>query len=331
MIHNKMTKHNKWLLFFYSLPAKPVGHRMKIWRKLSQIGAVPFKGSGYILPNNEENYEYFQWLVSEVIDRGGESALVQVDRIEFMPEKEIIDLFNRSREKEYFPIEEEIETVERGLITLDQRGDPESGKKLIENLNHVAKEFEHIKKVDFFASPKGISLEKRIKAVRDTIKTFSFEEPAKTEKSITQKNRKDYQGKVWVTRKRPYVDRMASAWLIRKFIDPDSVFKFIGEDETINPKANRMAFDIKNGDFTHQGDLCTFEVLIRSFGLKDKALKKMAEVVHQIDLRDKKLPVPEAVGVEELLKGIRKMGTDDRGTLEKGMALFEMLYASKRQ
>jgi hypothetical protein len=329
MIQNILAKSSGWLLFFYSLPSKPVGNRMKIWRKLTRIGAVPFKGSGHILPNNEENYEYFQWLTSEVTDRGGEGAFVQVDRVESMPEKEVVDLFIRSREKEYLPIEEEIETVERGLITLNQGGDPESGKKLIETLNQLAKEFEHIKKVDFFASRKGLSLEKRIKAVRDALKTFSPEERAKTEKSITQKNHKDYQGKIWVTRKRPHVDRMASAWLIRKFIDPEAAFKFIGESGTIDPKADTVTFDIKNGVFTHQSDLCTFEVLIRSFGLKDKAIKKMAEVIHQIDLRDKKHPAPEAFGMEELIKGIRKTVTDDQEILEKGMALFEMLYASK--
>jgi hypothetical protein len=304
---------------------------MKIWRKLSQIGAVPFKGSVYLLPNNEENFEYFQWLVSEVMARGGDGAFVQVERIEFMQEKEIIDFFNRSREKDYLPMEEAMEIVERGLLNLNQGGGLENRKKLLDDFNRLAKEFELIRKIDFFVSKKGTFLEKRIKAVREVIKAFSPGEKAKPEKLISQKDRKAYQGRVWVTRKRPHVDRMASAWLIRKFIDPKAVFEFIGEEELGHSEKGRVTFDLKNGDFTHHLDLCTFEVLIRSFGLKDKALKKLAEIVHQIDLKDEKVHVPEAKGVEEILKGLRKTVTDDLEILEKGLALFEMLYASKTQ
>ena len=125
------------------------------------------------------------------------------------------------------------------------------------------------------------------------------------------------------------MDRIASAWLIRRFIDPRAVFKFIEEDEIAGSEKGLVSFDIKNGEFTHQGDLCTFEVMIRVFGLKDKALKKMAQIVHQIDLKDEKYPAPEARGIEELLNGIRKTVKADGEILEKGMALFEMLYASK--
>jgi hypothetical protein len=304
---------------------------MKVWRKLSQIGAVPFKGSGYILPNNEENYEYFQWLISEVMDRGGEGAFVQIDRIESLTETEIIELFNRSREKEFLPIEEALEAIEKGAISLDQGDNPEIRKKLIENFTRLTKEFEHIRKVDFFASPKGIFLEKKINTVRAAIRNFSAHKKSKAENPIIPRNRKDYLGKVWVTRKRPYVDRIASAWLIRSFIDSKAIFKFIGEGQSARSNKSTVFYDIKDGEFTHHGDLCTFEVLIRSFDLKDQALKKLAEVVHQIDLRDKKYPAPESVGVEELLKGIRKMITDDQEILDKGISVFEMLYASKKQ
>ncbi|MBA4393423.1 MAG: hypothetical protein C0407_07705, partial [Desulfobacca sp.] len=159
---------------------------MKIWRKLSQIGAVSFKGSVYLLPDNEENYELFQWLVTEVVGRGGEGAFVRVDRIEFMPEKEIMDCFNRSREKEYRPLEEAMEIMDRGLLNLKQGGGPEKRKKLLEDFTRLAKEFEATRKVDFFVSKKGTSLEKRIKAVREVIKTFSPGEGAKTKKLILQ-------------------------------------------------------------------------------------------------------------------------------------------------
>jgi len=301
---------------------------LKIWRKLSQIGAVSFKGSTYLLPDKEENYETLQWLGSEVISMGGVADLVRVDRFEFMPEEEIIHLFNRSREKEYLPIAETLETVERGLLNFKQGG-AFNPKKIVEDFNRLAKEFEAVRRVDFFSSKKGTGLEKRVKAIQEMIKNFSNREKVKTAKPVVSRDRQDYRGKVWVTRKGPYVDRMASAWLIRKFIDPEAVYKFIGERDTLNHQNGTVPFDLKNGEFTHQGDLCTFEVLIKSFGLKDKTLKKIAEVVHQIDMKDEKYPAPEARGVEEILKGIRRTTGDDQEMLEKGIALFEMLYVSK--
>lgn len=318
-----------WLLFFYSLPSKPVSNRMKIWRKLSQIGAVPFKGSVYVLPDNEEHHEYFQWLVSEVVTRGGEGAFVRVERIESMEEKELKALFDQNRNKEYHPVETGVDALERRLGNYKKGGTTEPKKSLIEDFNRLLKEFERVRKVDFFSSIKGAALEIRLKAIDNAITSLSAKGIESPEKLMNKKNRKDYQRKTWATRKRPYVDRIASAWLIMRFIDPKALFKFIKEDEATNPEEGLVTFDMKNGEFTHQGDLCTFEVMIRVFGLKDKALKKMAQIVHQIDLKDEKYPAPEARGIEELLNGIRKTVKEDPKILEKGMALFEMLYASK--
>ena len=328
MIQKLQARSRGWLLFFYSLPSKPVGNRMKIWRKLSRIGAVPFKGSGHILPDNEENHEYFQWLVSEVTSRGGEGAFVRVDRIESMTEKELITLFDQNREKEYRPVEEGVEALERRIGNSKKTGAAENRKKLVKDFNRLLKEFEMIRKVDFFLSKKGATLEVRLKGINKEITSLSRGEIKKPEKLMVQKDRKDYQRRTWITRKRPYVDRMASAWLIRRFIDPKAVFKFVEEDEIVNPEEGPVTFDLKNGEFTHQGDLCTFEVMIRVFGFKDSALKKMAQIVHEIDLKDEKHPAPEAQGIEEILKGIRKTGRNDLEILEKGLALFEMLYAS---
>lgn len=302
---------------------------MKIWRKLSRIGAVPFKGSVYLLPDNEENHEYFQWLVAEVSGGGGEGAFVRVERIESMPDRELIALFDHYREKDYRLVEDRVETLEREIANFKKGGGLEKNKKLNEDLSHLSKEFEAIRKVDFFLSKKGASLEIKMKALHNDIKTLSTKDVTKPGKLISLKDRKDYQRRIWVTRKRPYVDRMASAWLIRNFIDKRAVFNFNDEDETANHKEEYVYFDMKNGEFTHQADFCTFEVLIKAFGLKDKALNKLAEIVHEIDLKDEKHHAPEARGVEEILKGIRKTVKEDGEILEKGMALFEMLYASK--
>jgi hypothetical protein len=301
---------------------------MKIWRKLSRIGAVPFKGSGYLLPDNEENYEYFQWLVSEVISLGGEAAFVRAEKIESMEDGELVELFNQHRERDYQQVEEEVEAQERS-VNNSFRGqtDPNHHKAMVE-VNRLMKEWERIRRIDFFSSGKGASLGRRLEVLKDSMINLSGRGDKKAGGKLTPQEPKDFQQKVWITRKNPYVDRMASAWLIRRFIDPKAVFSFSDENEIIQSKET-IPFDMKSGGFTHQQDLCTFEVLIKVFGLKGKGLKKIAEIVHAIDLNDEKFPAPEAKGVEEILKGIRKTGRDDLEILEKGIMLFEALYASK--
>jgi hypothetical protein len=139
----------------------------------------------------------------------------------------------------------------------------------------------------------------------------------------------DYQGKVWVTRKNPFVDRMASAWLIKRFIDPKASFAFIDERDIASLDNTSVAYDVRGAAFTHLGDLCTFEVLVKSFGIKDKAVKRIAEIVHDLDVKDDKYHKPETAGVEDILAGIRKTAKNDTDGLERGMAVFEMLYQSK--
>jgi hypothetical protein len=147
--------------------------------------------------------------------------------------------------------------------------------------------------------------------------------------AIVPKRIKDYQGKIWVTRKRPFVDRMASAWLIRKFIDPAASFDFIDEKEVAHLGKDMVAFDVMDGEFTHIGDMCTFEVFIKSFNLVDRRIKKIAAIVHELDIKDDKYKTAEARGIEEILTGIRKTAKDDHDALQRGMAIFEMLYESK--
>jgi hypothetical protein len=134
---------------------------------------------------------------------------------------------------------------------------------------------------------------------------------------------------VWITRKKPFVDRMASAWLIRRFVDKNASFDFIDEKDAEAVGKGSVVFDMRGGEFTHAGDMCTFQVIIKSFGLKDKTLKKIAEIVHDLDMKDEKYKATEAKGLEDILIGIRKTAKDDDDALEKGMAVFEMLYVSK--
>lgn len=329
MINTISKQIQRWLLFFYSIPSKPVASRVKIWRKLTRVGALPFKGAVYILPDNEENLEYFQWLVSEVVSMGGEGAFVKVDKVETENNEEIIHLFNEQREREYRRVEKGLEEIERRLAGIKKRGAIPSEKRLLKQFSTMVREFEEIRKIDFFSSRGGEVVKRRVKIMELEIKRIAGPEIKKQQVVIVPTSIKDYQGKIWITRRNLFVDRMASAWLIKRFVDKEAVFKFMEEREMVNLNKNMILFDVRGGEFTHVSDMCTFEIILKSFGLKDKALKRIAELVHEIDLKDGKYDSPEAKGIEEILKGIKKMSKDDADALERGLAVFETLYASK--
>lgn len=320
-----------WLLIFYSVPSKPVSNRMKIWRKLAKAGAIQLKGSVYLLPESEEHYEFLEWLISEVASMGGDGAFVKITRIETLTQGEIVSLFTNQREKEYRGVERELEYFERKISSIRKGGRSQPADKLLEQLGKYKKEYEEIQKVDFFSAKAGVALGKRIGAVESEIKSMiSLPQQGKQgAQAMKHAELHDYQDKVWVTRKNPFVDRMASAWLIKRFIDPKASFSFIDERDIASLDNTAVTFDVRGAAFTHIGDLCTFEVLVKSFGIKDKAVKKIGEIVHDLDVKDDKYSNSETTGVEEILAGIRKSARNDADGLERGMAVFEMLYQSK--
>jgi hypothetical protein len=322
-------KTNGWLLFFYSVPSKPVSSRMKVWRKLAKAGAIQFKGGVYILPYSDEQYEFFQWLVSEATSVKGDAAFVRVENIETMKESEIIDLFNQQREKDYGVLMKNLEELERKVSSVRKGGGTQNNKKLMDQMTRIGKEFEGIQAVDFFSSKAGENLKKNIKALELGLKEISSAGVKEQKITLTQKRAEDYQNMTWVTRKKPFIDRMASAWLIRKFIDKNAVFRFIDEKGIDSLGKGVTVFDVRDGEFTHKGDMCTFEVIMKTFGFRDKVLKKIAEIVHELDVKDEKYSNAEAKGIEGILIGIRKTVTTDEEVLKKGMEVFEMLYASK--
>ncbi len=319
----------KWLLFFYSVPARPVSSRMRLWRRLSKAGAVQLKGSVYILPDTEEHYELCQWLVSEVISKGGEGTFARVSAVETMDNSEIAETFRAQREKDYRSIGKGLEDIEQRISSIKKGTEAQGNKGLHEAFNKLLKEFEEIRKLDFFSSKAGDALSKRIKGISLEVKGISKTESKSRKTEILPKHIRDYQRRRWVTRKRPFVDRMASAWLIRKFIDKDAEFRFIDEKDMKGLDKRFVTFDMQGGEFTHIGDNCTFEHIVKAFGLKDRAVRKIAEIVHELDIKDDKFRHPETNGIGEILSGIRTSAKSDPDALEKGMAVFEMLYASK--
>jgi hypothetical protein len=329
-MHVNKPEHKDWLLFFYTLPSKPVNSRMRIWRLLVKAGAVQFKGSAYILPASDDHYELFQWLVSSVTEMMGEAAFIKVPGVESMKRDEIVALFDRQMEKEYLDLGNRLDEFENRVGIIGKEAALMDSMKAGEELQRFVKEFQAMAKIDFFCSKGGKELEKRLKAIASEIIGRDRAESFKHANEVTKRHAAEYQGKRWVTRKRPFIDRIASAWLIKGFIDKKAAFGFIDENEVEGLPEDTIAFDLVGAEFTHVGDLCTFEVLLKSFGLKDKTLGVVAEVVHQLDLQDGRYQNPAAEGLREILTGIRKTVKDDHEALERGMGIFEMLYAANK-
>ena len=317
-----------WVLFFYSVPAKPVNNRMKVWRKLLGAGAIQLRGAVYLLPRSEEHIEFVQWLTAEITTMRGEAAFVRVDHIDTMEDTELVELFNQQRAREYAPLTQEASDLERRLTSIKKGGSNLHKKRLTGQFAKIQRGFEAICRVDFFSSPAGTALEKQLlRLKRDLDSLLPVAGPAEPSTTIPTRNISAYQGRTWVTRNNPFVDRMASAWLIKRFIDPEAGFAF--HDTPPKAPAGAILFDMPGAEFTHVGELCTFEVLLKSFGLKGSPLKKLAELVHDLDLKDDKYGAAEAMGVEKILTAIRKTSTDDQQTLRRGMEIFEMLYVSQ--
>jgi len=337
MSYTFLKEENAWLLFFSSLPSKPAGHRIKVWRRLVKAGAVQLKGTVYLLPDNQEHQEFFQWLAGEISGMGGEAAFVRADRVETVPDEEIVALFERRKTTDYRPLMEALDALERKIDGARQGGRATMAKAFQSRIAKLKRDFEVAQRTDFFASGAGRDLGNHLERVQADLSDLSdlagTAAPASRSAGIPARSPDAYQGRRWVTRRDPFVDRMASAWLIRKFIDPAAEFGFIDGDEVSGAGAGVgvgvVAYDVRGGEFTHEDDLCTFEVLVRSFALKDAALAKIVEIVHDLDVRDDRYRRAENPGVEEILEGVRQTAVHDADALERGMAVFEMLYAAK--
>jgi hypothetical protein len=323
----------EWLLLFYSIPSNPVNNRVRIWRKLLKIGAVQLKGGVYVLPFTEEHHEALQWLLAELSGLKGEGLLIKTDCIEPLPPNEIIALFNEQRRQEYQDVSSKLDVFSARVRNLRIGGKDKKPASLFKPYEKLRNDFEMVKQRDFFNSNMGLELATQIQVIRMQLDELTRIGKKQEEGVVTDfpegRTVQNYSRMIWLTRPRPFVDRMASAWLIRRFIDTDATFMFREESDLQEMnKGKEVSFDVRNGDFTHIDDLCTFEVLLKSFGLEGKALTFISEIVHDIDIKDGKFAVPDAHTVEMILKGIRNRALSDSETLEQGMAIFEALYLS---
>ncbi|HKI04125.1 MAG TPA: chromate resistance protein ChrB domain-containing protein [Thermoanaerobaculia bacterium] len=307
----------QWLGLSYTLPsASASSKRVAVWRRLQKLGAVSPTGSLYILPAGEDSAEALGWLAQEIEDGGGEALVLRVDRFEETAEQaaeaRLIELFRASSDEEYRKIAAE---AEEALEPAGQKG-------LRERLEKLRRRFGEVARIDFFQAPEGpraTAALARIEAALSRGDGASREVPAA--------ERSRYQGRRWVTRPHPHVDRLACAWLIRRFVDPAAEIRYAEA-----PEEGEVSFDMRDADFGHRGNLCTFETMLAAFALgDDPALAALAAIVHEIDLRDGAAASPEVSGVDAILQGWSIAGWPDPELERHGIALFEGLYTALRQ
>ena len=314
----------RWLTLLMSLPPKPTRHRVGVWRKLQRMGAVRLRSAGWILPETPETTELFQWLVQEIQSFRGEATLLRVDRIETMSDDEIAALFHKARGAEYHAVVAGCREILRQLDRYQGRHRRPVGQ-LRGRLDALRRELDRIQSIDYLKASAG----PRAHALWETTakRLRAAESPGPTTGGRHRSSLPAH-GSTWVTRPRPHIDRIGSAWLIKRFCDPDAQFAFA---DAADAARKGVPFDVLGADFGHHGEDCTFETLVRRFRINDRRVKLIAEIVHEADLHDGKFTRSEASGVDLAINALVETTSDDHDLLARGMALFDGLYAVLKQ
>ena len=310
----------RWYLLIHQLPPEPLYLRAKIRQRLARVGAVALKNAVYVMPRREECLEDLQWIAEEAVAGGGDAYVCEAVFLERRTDAALVERFRSERDADY---RELAQTVREWEGKARSHADAARGEEgLPAQTARARKHLEEIARVDFFRARGRAEAERLLAAIERRLRRAE-------EKPAPPADRLGLAGRTWTTRKGIQIDRIASAWLIRRFIDSKARFRFIDPREPA--RAGELRFDTVGGDFSHEGDRCTFETLLARAGAGDRALSEIAEIVHDIDLKDGKFGRPEAAGVERLLNGLVLAHREDDTRLERGFALFDDLYQSFRK
>ena len=308
----------RWLLLGHQLPTRSSNARVKTWRRLQQIGAVPARNSVYVLPNTDQCREDFEWLRSEIVALGGEATVFAADAISSGGTEDIVAVFQRTREQEFRRLKRDIDRI----LPPGKGQRPRSGARGRTNgrtARVLRERLTALERIDFFPTATRAETWASLLALEEAMQAPA---PQPSE-PVAPLSPADFQHRRWVTRPRPGVDRMATAWLIRRFVDNDATFAFVEA-----PSGADVPFDMYTGEFSHQGELCTFEVLVDRFRMQNAAVAKVGHIVHDLDMKDTKYDAPEAVAVGRMVDGLRALHADDATLLEHGIGMFDALARS---
>lgn len=303
-----------WLVFSYSLPSKSKsGPRVTAWRRLGRTGAISPTSGVYLLPAREECLEVFQWLAQEIRQASGEALVMHVEQFEGLSDQDLMALFNTARGEAYREIEAQAATLEKSLHGKRQK---ESSAEYRDQFAKLERQYNEITRLDYFDSSERGRVAKRLEQLRQLLV------PALPKKiGVASHTLDSYRDKRWVTRPHPHVDRLACIWLIRKFINPQAFIRY-----SLHPEPDEIAFDMPGAELGHHGSHCTFETMLNVFNLEEPMLQAMAEIVHEIDLRDGQYARASTEGVDLILKGWLLAGFSDADLEAHGIALFEGMY-----
>lgn len=302
----------RWLALLHQLPAKPPYQRVKIWRRLQAMGAVPLKNAAHVLPRSGEAETLFRALADEIVAGGGEATLIGAELLAGQSDADVRALFDAARDADYA----EVADAARKLLETG----PASGQEIA----RLHKRMEEVGRIDFFgahgrqdAEAALVELDRQRYAHPDV----SRAEPAEAVEPEAMI------GKTWVTRRGVHVDRIACAWLIRRFIDPEAQFRFV-DAKTHVPAPGELRFDMVDAEFTHEGDRCSFEtLLVRAHLTGDPGLTALGEIIHELDIQDGKFARPETPGVSAMLSGVCASTDEDLERIARASDALDQFYA----
>jgi hypothetical protein len=293
-----------WLLLVFSLPTKRASQRVEIWRKLRRYGTLALRSSGHILPNTPINQERMEWLATAIRDYKGQASVIQVQGFDDLPEMKLKKLFLDARSRDYEKLATELKKLSASSHSQVPAGP----------LNRLRRQFEEVGNIDFFKSPLRSHVERLLARV---------EQPKKVASTRSRK-RAAFVNRLWITRPRPGIDRVSSAWLIRRFIDAKARFVF-SADPSSHPEAVPFDMFVSEG-FGHRGEDCTFETLCHEFAIRDRRVKQIAHIIHDADLGDEKFGRTEGLVLDQVLNGWASQNVEDDELMQRGMKLIEGLY-----
>jgi len=309
---------SSWLLLAHQIPARPAYQRVKIWRRLQTLGAVALKGALYALPESAAARAAFESIAGEIADRGGEALVIEATLVAGMNDGQVISLFQAERDRDYRRIVQDLPVPKAEVRPTSARR-----AELAQAIARARKRLADVQAIDFFGAPGREAVEAAIQRLEHALI------PA-ADKGTRHPRPEELKGRIWVTRRGVHVDRIASAWLIARFVDPEARFRFV-RGLGYRPAKTELRFDMADAEFTHEGEDCSFETILRRAGLDDPALRAIGDIVHDLDLGDDKFGRAETAGIERVIAGIVAAQDDDRARIARASAVFDDLYQSFRK